>query len=505
VIKDDNNPLVFVVENASTQQKQNTKIDDNARILLSATCELFCEPSVQKPHPKLDLSGVGTPIPSRPPLVVPSLEGSSAPPVYMAQLIKQLDKSTLNRICGGQVVIDLSGAVKELIENAIDAGATSVELRLREFGAEAIELSDNGKGIPPSEYAAVTKKSCTSKISCFEDVYRVASFGFRGEALSALCELSSGFELVTRTATDATATHIVYERDGSIRSQRPAARPVGTTVTVSGLFSPLPVRHREFMRALKKQYASMMGLLQAFALVSKGVRFSATNLPTGSSKDAPTASDKPHAGFSAPAKAAAWQRASSEVSTPPTKSSAAQRVMSTSGSGSLRDVVGELFGSDFLSSLTDFAVDLPDATKSRRRRGGGGVATRTVPAEGASEAISDADDGAPAEAGAEEEQPQLPAEAGPAERVRAPLPRVVGLVSRAGTGIGRSNNEKQFMFLNGRPVDLPRVTKALNETWRQYEMAHKPAAILDFQVRPTYDCRSVICRASTELLAAACV
>jgi DNA mismatch repair protein PMS2 len=78
-----------------------------------------------------------------------------------APTIRQLDTATLNRICGGQVVIDLSGAVKELVENALDAGATSVEVRLREFGSELLEVSDNGRGIPASEHAGVTRKSWT--------------------------------------------------------------------------------------------------------------------------------------------------------------------------------------------------------------------------------------------------------------------------------------------------------------------------------------------------------
>lgn len=362
-------------------------------------------------------------------------------------------------------------AVKELVENALDAGATSIEVRLREFGCELVEVSDNGRGIPASEHAGVTRKSWTSKIASFEDVYHVRTFGFRGEALAALCELSTSLEITTRTAADAAATHLSYAQDGAIRSQRSAARPVGTTVSVAGLFAPLPVRHREFIRALRKQYTAMIALLHAFAMISKGVRFSVTNATTGSSKEAekrygvvgaPAASPGPGAGKGA---RASWQAA--EPAPPPSSSKpgATQRVLSTSGSSRLRDAVAELFGADFLASLTDLEVPLPSSAAAARRgatrvsvRGGGGAGA----------APDDPAAAAPPEGEREPAPPDAGAPAAPAAPA-ALVARVTGLVSKAGTGVGRSNNEKQFLYLNGRPVDLPRVTKALNECWRQYE------------------------------------
>lgn len=419
-----------------------------------------------------------------------SIPASSSP----APAIRQLDVATLNRICGGQVVIDLSGAVKELVENALDAGATLIEVRLREFGAELLEVSDNGRGIPVPEHAGVTRKSWTSKIQSFEDVYRVQSFGFRGEALAALCELSSSLEITTRTKVDAAATHVCYGQDGSIRSRRPVARPVGTTVAVAGLFAPLPVRHREFIRSLRKQYVAMVSLLHSFAMVSRGVRFSVTNVPTGMSKDA----EKRYSGVggaggaaTVPAPAAggaraAWQGV--EPAAPAAKAGSSQRVLSTSGSVLLRDRVAELFGSEFLSSLCDLAVELPSAMAAARRGAalgsvgvGGASGHLTEPAAAAKASRDGAIEG-PAGGGDAGGAAQAAGTAGvpaPAQTVQS---RVTGLVSKAGTGVGRSNNEKQFFYLNGRPVDLPRVTKALNECWRAYEMGHKPAAILDFEL-----------------------
>lgn len=328
-------------------------------------------------------------------------------------------------------------------------------------------------GTAPSGFCSCSPGLDSSKIASFEDVYHVRTFGFRGEALAALCELSTSLEITTRTATDAAATHLSYSQDGAIRLQRSVARPVGTTVSVAGLFAPLPVRHREFIRALRKQYTAMVALLHAFAMISRGVRFSVTNATTGSSKEAEKRYGVVGAAAAAAAPGAAggaraaWQAAESGPPPASSKPGATQRVLSTSGSARLRDAVAELFGADFLASLVDLEVPLPTSAAAARRglaRGGGGDGG------GAGGAAAAAAEAAAAEAEAGASEAAAPPAAAAAAPVRAaPAARVSGLVSKAGTGVGRSNNEKQFLYLNGRPVDLPRVTKALNECWRQYE------------------------------------
>ena len=105
----------------------------------------------------------------------------------MTHQIKALEKDSIHRICAGQVVVDLATAVKELIENALDAKATSIDIRLKDMGAESIEVVDNGCGIEEKNYESIALKHHTSKIGAFEDLYSVTSFGFRGEALNALC------------------------------------------------------------------------------------------------------------------------------------------------------------------------------------------------------------------------------------------------------------------------------------------------------------------------------
>jgi DNA mismatch repair protein PMS2 len=97
----------------------------------------------------------------------------------MASALHVLKREDVNRICSGQSVVDLATCVKELVENALDAGATQIDVKLREYGRDAIEVSDNGAGVAPANYASLALKHYTSKISAFEDIASVASFGFR--------------------------------------------------------------------------------------------------------------------------------------------------------------------------------------------------------------------------------------------------------------------------------------------------------------------------------------
>lgn len=103
--------------------------------------------------------------------------------------IKAIDQRSVHQICSGQVILSLATAVKELVENSIDAGANNMEIKLKEFGMESIEVYDNGSGIEEKDFDAIALKHCTSKLRDFSDLMIVETFGFRGEALSSLCAL----------------------------------------------------------------------------------------------------------------------------------------------------------------------------------------------------------------------------------------------------------------------------------------------------------------------------
>lgn len=103
--------------------------------------------------------------------------------------IKAIDQRSVHQICSGQVILSLATAVKELVENSIDSGANIVEIKLKDYGMDSIEVHDNGFGIQEKDFEVLARKHCTSKLRDFSDLAIVETFGFRGEALSSLCAL----------------------------------------------------------------------------------------------------------------------------------------------------------------------------------------------------------------------------------------------------------------------------------------------------------------------------
>ncbi|XP_069342685.1 mismatch repair endonuclease PMS2 isoform X13 [Eulemur rufifrons] len=175
-------------------------------------------------------------------------EGSST---ELAKAIKPIDRKSVHQICSGQVVLSLSTAVKELVENSVDAGATNIDLRLKDYGVDLIEVSDNGCGVEEENFEGLTLKHHTSKIQEFADLTQVETFGFRGEALSSLCALSD-VSISTCHTSAKVGTRLVFDHNGKIIQKTPYPRPKGTTVSVQQLFYTLPVRHKEFQRNIKK-------------------------------------------------------------------------------------------------------------------------------------------------------------------------------------------------------------------------------------------------------------
>ncbi|XP_055148294.1 mismatch repair endonuclease PMS2 isoform X12 [Symphalangus syndactylus] len=242
-------------------------------------------------------------------------ESSSTEP---AKAIKPIDRKSVHQICSGQVVLSLSTAVKELVENSLDAGATNIDLKLKDYGVDLIEVSDNGCGVEEENFEGLTLKHHTSKIQEFADLTQVETFGFRGEALSSLCALSD-VTISTCHASAKVGTRLVFDHNGKIIQKTPYPRPRGTTVSVQQLFSTLPVRHKEFQRNIKKEYAKMVQVLNAYCIISAGIRVSCTN-QLGQGKRQP--------------------------------------VVCTGGSPSIKENIGSVFGQKQLQSLIPF-VQLP--------------------------------------------------------------------------------------------------------------------------------------------------
>ncbi|KFG31664.1 DNA mismatch repair protein, C-terminal domain-containing protein [Toxoplasma gondii GAB2-2007-GAL-DOM2] len=170
-------------------------------------------------------------------------------------------------VCSQQVVLGLKSICKELVENAIDAGATTVEVRFVDGGMASVEVRDNGSGIAPQDFPMLGRRHATSKINKFTDLYSALdTMGFRGEALASLCALSD-VEILTRTASEPFATRLRFDHHGKIIHQEPAAREVGTSVTVSNLFASLPLRRRALRQQRQKHLQESLAFLQKFALL----------------------------------------------------------------------------------------------------------------------------------------------------------------------------------------------------------------------------------------------
>ncbi|KAM0741907.1 hypothetical protein ACQRIT_002084 [Beauveria bassiana] len=194
--------------------------------------------------------------------------------------IKQIDGRSIHQIQSGQVIVDLCSVVKELVENSVDAGATTIDVRFKDQGLDSIEIQDNGSGISPANYESVALKHHTSKLSTYSDIASLHTFGFRGEALASLCALST-VTVTTCLPQDAPkGTKLTFESSGKLKSTSIIAAQKGTTVAVDKLFHNLPVRRRELERNIKREWHKVIALLNQYACILTQVKFSVSQQPT---------------------------------------------------------------------------------------------------------------------------------------------------------------------------------------------------------------------------------
>ncbi|CAM9655997.1 unnamed protein product [Lampetra fluviatilis] len=353
------------------------------------------------------------------------MDEEPAPTASPAGSIRAIDRGTVHQICSGQVVLTLATAVKELVENSLDAGATSIEVRLKEHGAEVVEVSDNGSGVDEDNFQGLTLKHHTSKLQVFSDLASVETFGFRGEALSSLCALSE-LSVVTCARAASVGTRLVFDREGHVAQRCAVARTPGTTVTLAHLFSCLPVRHKEFLRSLKKEFSKMVHVLQAYCVMAAGVRIACSNQSGAGGKRSV--------------------------------------VLATAGAPTVRENIAAVFGAKQLQTL----LPLQQSTPS----------------------------------------PELYEEFGLHTGELATTFQLSGFVSRCDHGAGRSSADRQFLFVNGRPCDLAKVSKLVNEVYHSYNRHQYPFLVLNIvsstdlvDVNVTPDKRLVLLQEERLLLA----
>ncbi len=178
--------------------------------------------------------------------------------------IAVLPSELVNQIAAGEVVERPASVVKELIENAIDAGATLIDVRLENGGRKLIEIRDNGCGMSEEDAELAILRHATSKIRAFDDLSRVRTLGFRGEALPSIASVSR-FSLTTADGTSAQAIEIVCDPLTGARTVRPAARDRGTTISVAELFENVPAR-RKFLRSADAEFRAIVSVVSSYAL-----------------------------------------------------------------------------------------------------------------------------------------------------------------------------------------------------------------------------------------------
>ena len=196
-----------------------------------------------------------------------------AAPNIVRSPIRQLDAAAANRIAAGEVVERPASAVKELVENALDAGATRVDVVQADGGKRLIRVSDDGHGIPAEELPLALSRHATSKIDG-TDLTNIVTFGFRGEALPSLGAVGR-LTLTSRTAQAPEAASLTV-RGGLAGPLRPAARPRGTTVELEGLFSATPARLK-FLRTDRAEAQAISDVFRRLAMAAPGVAFTLTD------------------------------------------------------------------------------------------------------------------------------------------------------------------------------------------------------------------------------------
>lgn len=184
--------------------------------------------------------------------------------------VRILPEDVANKIAAGEVVERPASVVKELVENALDAGATRIAVRVVGAGRRLIEVTDNGSGMSEQDALLSIERHATSKIRSADDLDGIRTLGFRGEALPSIAAVSR-FELVTRREKDQAATHIQID-GGIVRNVSQIGAPAGTRVTVNRLYFNTPVRAK-FLKGITTELSHCIDVVQRHALANVGVGF----------------------------------------------------------------------------------------------------------------------------------------------------------------------------------------------------------------------------------------
>lgn len=224
--------------------------------------------------------------------------------------IRVLTPETAAQIAAGEVVERPASAVKELIENSLDAGASQIVIEISGGGLKLIRVVDDGQGIPTAEVETAFQRHATSKLTSSADLERIATLGFRGEALPSIASVSD-FVLVTSSDANRTGTRVHYQ-GGVLVKKEASARPRGTTVRIANLFRNVPARLK-FVKSVATENGRIGNLVTRYAMARPSVRF--------------------------------------------TLSIDGRNTLSTTGSGELREAISSVYGTDTAASMLSIAIE----------------------------------------------------------------------------------------------------------------------------------------------------
>ncbi|CRG83953.1 Putative MutL protein homolog 1 [Talaromyces islandicus] len=193
--------------------------------------------------------------------------------------IRALDPDVVNKIAAGEIIVAPMHALKELIENSVDAGSTSIEILVKDGGLKLLQITDNGHGIDMDDLPILCERFTTSKLKEFEDLTSIGTYGFRGEALASISHIAH-LTVTTKTANSSCAWRAQYSdgklvpaKPGQDAKPKPTAGRGGTQITVEDLFYNVPTRRRAF-RSPSEEYAKILDIVGRYAVHCSGVAFS---------------------------------------------------------------------------------------------------------------------------------------------------------------------------------------------------------------------------------------
>lgn len=357
------------------------------------------------------------------------------------QKIRSASKSDIHKITSGQVIIDLESAVKELVENSLDAKSTNIDITFKNYGLEFVEVSDDGTGIAEPDFNSIARKYHTSKLSSFDDIMEsVNTFGFRGEAVSSLCYISN-VKMVTCTKdTEPRAKYLEFDNMGNIFNKKDTSRQKGTTTTFSNIFANLPVRRKIYLKNLKKEFSKAVNFLQNYCIVSEGVKISVYNIPT--------------------------------------ERSGKKLLFSTTKNSNMLDNIVSIYGVIMKKLLIPIDFDV-QISRKRKKVDFDQYIDKDVEGFQNNSLYSFSLQISSSLSQSENQVNESEGEDSLNNDDEIMNFKLKGYISLHSFGFGRNVSDRQLFFINSRPVTLPRFSRILNEVYRSFNRLQYPVVFLN--------------------------